>query len=99
MGSIANFVSKNSIENDRNHCKGEKNHSTKETFDGCMTIDHEDVFCRCFIRYSMSKCFPNIFPNKKEYLDIESLRMHRSESEIRRTHCETHETEFDCTWI
>jgi len=34
MDSITGFVSKNTIEDNRNQCAGGKDHSTKETFIG-----------------------------------------------------------------
>jgi hypothetical protein len=95
MDIIIGFVSKNNIENDGNHCTRENNHSSKETFDRCMTIEHENIFCRCFIRYFIRKCFSNIFPDEKEHL----YRMHTDELKTRITYCETHETKFDCAWI
>jgi hypothetical protein len=69
MRVIADFITKNSIENNGDHCTGKDDHSSEEALDRGVTIDHEDVLRRCLIRHFVSESLANVFPDQVEQLE------------------------------
>lgn len=79
---VADFIAKDRVEDDRDHCKRKDDHASEETLDRSVAIDHEYILRRRFIGHLVRERLADVLPDQIEQLRATKVTVRREQSMV-----------------